>query len=81
MRNRNNYLKVDIKKTPEQIAIARQLGSRNKSESMAAAEAIAAVVSRPLLDVIQQAPVFSNFFAPPDLWSRRGSHNPAEPAL
>lgn len=63
MRNRNNYLKIDIKKTPEQIAIARQLGSVNKTESLAAAEAIAAVVSQPLLEVIQQAPVFSNFFA------------------
>ncbi len=62
MRNRNNYLKIDIKKTPEQIAIARQLGSVNKTESLAAAEAIAAVVSQPLLEVIQQAPVFSNFY-------------------
>ncbi len=63
MRNRNNYLKIDIKKTPEQVALARQLGSNNKTESLAAAEAIAAVVSQPLLGVIQQAPVFSNFFA------------------
>ena len=63
MRNRNNYLKIDIKRTPEQIAIARQLGSNNKTESLAAAEAIAAVVSQPLLEVIQQAPVFSNFYA------------------
>lgn len=63
MRNRKNYLKVDIKKTPEQVALARQLGSRTTSESLAAATAIAAVVSQPLLNVIQQAPVFSNFFA------------------
>lgn len=64
MRNRNNYLKMEIKRTPEQVALAHQLGSKtNKADSMAAAEAIAAVVSEPLLKVIQQAPVFSNFFA------------------
>lgn len=63
MRNRKNFLNIEIKKTPEQIALARQLGSRNTTESLAAAEAIAAVVSQPLLAVIQQAPVFSNFFA------------------
>ncbi len=63
MRNRNNYLKMEIKRTPEQVAIARQLGSTNRSESLLAAEAIAAAVSQPLLEVIQQAPVFSNYFA------------------
>ncbi len=64
MRNRNNYLKMEIKRTPEQVALAHQLGSKtSKADSLAAAEAIAAVVSEPLLRVIQQAPVFSNFYA------------------
>ncbi len=63
MRNRNNYLQIEIKKTPEQVAIARQLGSNSRTESLAAAEAIAAVVAQPLLQVIQQAPVFSNFYS------------------
>lgn len=63
MSNRKNFLKIDINYTPEQIALAQKLGSKNKTESLAAAEAIAAVVSEPLLKVIQQAPVFSNQFA------------------
>lgn len=63
MRNKNNFLKIDIQHTPEQVALAQKLGSRNKLESLAAAEAIAAVVAQPLLKVIQQAPVFSNQFA------------------
>ena len=63
-RNKKNFLKVDIDYTPEQIALAQKLGSKNKGESMAAAEAIAAVVAEPLLKVIQQAPVFSNQFSP-----------------
>lgn len=64
MRNRNNYLKMEIKRTPEQIALAHQLGDKkSKANSLAAAEAIAAVVQEPLLKVIQQAPVFSNMFA------------------
>lgn len=63
MRNPKNFLNVDIAYTPEQIALAQKLGSKNKTESMAAAEAIAAVVALPLLKVIQQAPVFSNQFA------------------
>lgn len=63
MRNPKNFLNVEINYTPEQIALAQKLGSRNKTESLAAAEAIAAVVATPLLKVIQQAPVFSNQFA------------------
>lgn len=64
MRNKKNFLKMDIQYTPEQIALAHKLGSKNRTESLAAAEATAAVVSQPLLEVIQQAPVFSNQFAP-----------------
>jgi hypothetical protein len=57
-----SYLSVDIKKTDGQVALVKQLGSKNKTESLAAAEAIAAVIAEPLLQVIQQAPVISNFF-------------------
>lgn len=63
MRNKKNFLKADIQYTPEMLALARKLGSKVKTESVAAAEAIAAVVAEPLLQVISQAPVFSNQFA------------------
>lgn len=55
-------LKIDIKRTEAQLDLCRRLGSKNKSESMAAAEAIAEVLSRPILQVIEQAPVISNLF-------------------
>lgn len=57
-----NYLKVDLKRTDSQVALIKQLGSRKKEESLAAAEAIAQIVSQPLLQVIEQAPVISNIF-------------------
>lgn len=64
MKNKKNlnYLHVDMQLTPEQQAIVRELASNNRTESLAAAEAIAAVVNRPLLQVIEQAPVFANWF-------------------
>jgi hypothetical protein len=57
-----NYLKVDLKRTEKQVALIKQLGSRNRTESLAAAEAIAQIVQDPLLQVIEQAPVISNLF-------------------
>ncbi len=57
-----NYLKVDLKRTDKQVALIKQLGSRNRTESLAAAEAIAQIVQEPLLQVIEQAPVISNLF-------------------
>lgn len=57
-----NYLKVDLKRTEKQVALIKQLGSRNRTESLAAAEAIAQIVQQPLLQVIEQAPVISNLF-------------------
>lgn len=69
-----NFLKININYTPEQIALARKLGSNNRTESIAAAEAIAAVISEPLLKVIQQAPVFSNHF-------RKQTYGPDEPPV
>lgn len=64
MKNKKNlnYLHIDMQLTPEQQAIVRELASDNRTESLAAAEAIAAVVNRPLLQVIEQAPVFANWF-------------------
>ncbi len=64
MKNKKNlnYLHVDMRLTPEQQAIVRELASDNRTESLAAAEAIAAVVNQPLLQVIEQAPVFANWF-------------------
>lgn len=58
----NKNLKIEFKKTDAQLALCKKLGSKNKTESMAAAEAIAEVLSRPILQVIEQAPVISNLF-------------------
>lgn len=55
-------LKIEFKRTPQQLELCRKLGSKNKLESQAAAEAIAEVLSRPILQVIEQAPVISNLF-------------------
>lgn len=60
--NTQNYLSVEIKKTDAQLELVRKLGSKNKTESLAAGEAIAAVVAEPILQNILQAPVISNFF-------------------
>ena len=61
---RKNFLKVETKNTPEMVSLAQKLGSKNKTESLAAAEVVASVTSAPLQDVIQTAPVFSNQFTP-----------------
>lgn len=55
-------LKIEFKRTPEQLALCKKLGSKNKLESMAAAETVAEVLARPILQVIEQAPVISNLF-------------------
>jgi hypothetical protein len=56
-------LKIEFKRTDAQLALCKKLGSKNKTESFAAAEAIAEVLSRPILQVIEQAPVISNLFS------------------
>lgn len=48
--------------TPEQIELVRKMGSKSKTESLAATEAMAAIMARPILQVIEQAPVLSNLF-------------------
>lgn len=59
--NSRNY-KVTIDRTPEQIALVKAAGSKNKTESLAAMEAIAEVAVKPLLGAIEQAAVFSSIF-------------------
>lgn len=62
MNPRKRTLRVQLDKTPEQLAIVRAMGSNNKTESMAALEAVAAVMTRPILQAIEQAPVVSNLY-------------------
>ena len=57
-----NTGKINFKYTPEQIEIVKKMGSNNRSESMAAQEALAAVLTKPVLEVINSAPVISNLF-------------------
>ncbi len=62
MNPRKRNLKIQFERTPEQIDLVQRMGSKNKTESMAAAEALAAVMTRPILQVIEQAPVVSNLY-------------------
>lgn len=56
-------LTIKIERTPEQVELVKKLGSRNKLESMAAAEAIASILPAPILQVIQQAAIISSLYA------------------
>lgn len=62
MNSRKRALRVQFDKTPEQIELVKRMASSNKTESMAAMEAVAAVMTRPILQAIEQAPVISNLF-------------------
>jgi len=62
MNIKKKSFKVQIDRTPEQLDLVKRMGSKNKTESMAAAEALAAVMTQPILQVIEQANVVSNFF-------------------
>ncbi len=62
MNPRKRKLKISFERTPEQIDLVQRMGSKNKTESMAAAEALAAVMTQPILQVIEQAPVISNLY-------------------
>ncbi len=62
MNSRKRNLKVQFEKTDAQVDLVKRMGSKNKTESMAAAEALAAVMTRPILQVIEQAPVISNLY-------------------
>lgn len=62
MNIKKRNLKIDFERTDAQKALVKQMGSKNKTESMAASEALAAILSRPILQVIEQAPVISNLY-------------------
>ena len=62
MNTKKRNLKIEFAKTPDQLALVKKMGSKNKLESRAAAEALAAVLARPILQVIEQAPVISNLY-------------------
>lgn len=60
---KNSKDKIVFERTPKQLELVQKLGSKNRAESFAAQEALAAVLSQPILQVIDQAPVISNQFA------------------
>ncbi len=62
MNPRKRNVKIQFEHTAAQLDLIRRMGSRNKTESMAAAEALAAVMTTPILQVIEQAPVISNLY-------------------
>lgn len=55
-------LRVQFDKTPEQIDLAKRMASPDKNVALAARQAFAAVMTRPILQAIEQAPVISNLF-------------------
>ncbi len=59
---RDNSFSIKFEGTPEQIALVKQMGSRNRQESMAAQEAVAQVVATPILQVIETQPAVANLF-------------------
>lgn len=62
MNPRKRNLKVSFDRTPEQIDLVKRMGSPNRTDSLAAMEAVAAVMTQPILQVIEQAPVISNLY-------------------
>lgn len=62
MNSRKRTLKVQFDKTPEQIDLVKRMGSSNRTEALAALEAVAAVMTTPILRVIEQANVVSNLY-------------------
>lgn len=58
----NQYGKISIKPGSDAAKLVTQLGSRNKSESQAASEAIAAFFGGVIQQVVDQAPVISNLY-------------------
>jgi hypothetical protein len=57
-----NYGKISIKPGSDVAKLITQLGSKNKSESLAASEAIAAFFGPVIQQVVDQAPVVSNLY-------------------
>lgn len=59
---KQNYRVQFADPTPEQVELVRKMGSKSRSESLAATEVMAAIMAKPILQVIEQAPVVSNLF-------------------
>lgn len=57
-----NKNRISFKRTDDQVAIVKQMGSKKRDDSIAAQEAVAAVLTEPILQVINTAPVISNLF-------------------
>lgn len=58
----SNFGSINIKRTPEQVALVKKMGSRNKAEAAAAQEAFAGFIGDIILAVVEQAPVISNLY-------------------
>lgn len=57
-----NTGKINFKYTPEQIELVKKMGSNNRSEALAAQEALAAVITPKLLEVVETAPTLGNLY-------------------
>ena len=55
-------MKINFKRTKEQLDLVKAMASKNKQEAYAAQEALAAYMSGTLGEVINQAPTLSNLF-------------------
>jgi len=62
MKKQKNF--IDFEATAEQIEIVKKLGSKNREESYAAAQALASITSDSLLQVIDQAAIITSLFSP-----------------
>lgn len=58
----SNFGQINIKRTPEQLALIRQMGSKNRAIAAAAQEAFAGFIGDVILAVVEQAPVISNLY-------------------
>jgi len=59
----SNFGSININKlTPEQVGLVKKMGSKNKSEALAAQEAFAGFIGDVILAVVEQAPVISNLY-------------------
>lgn len=58
----SNLGSISIKRTPEQVALIKKMGSKNKAEAAAAQEAFANFIGDVILVVVETAPVISNLY-------------------
>jgi hypothetical protein len=55
-------MKITINRTPEQVELIKLMASKNKLKAIEAQEAFAAFITPVIQNVLQQAPVISNFY-------------------